>query len=288
MARGVRRSARRPCPTRRARGSHGQHGRAMSPPRETAVADRLSERERVLGSSASARGGASRPRPDASRAVRLDRPRRPRTGERCRPADRGRRRQPLRPVRFSGSQERSCSPARAAGRSCLSGRNAPAIAFGRSPRRDRGLLMAATRDPRIVLEQMLEAIIDIEQITAAGTSTRVCGRPHVPSGRRALHRDHLRSFAPRSSEPESQPFDDPLAKGCRHRQRVAARLRCRERRNRLECRHGGLAAPQERGADPAARDRGGRAPGASKFVWRTASSHHASRRTVVSPRPAMR
>jgi uncharacterized protein with HEPN domain len=45
--------------------------------------------------------------------------------------------------------------------------------------------MAAPRDPRIVLEQMLEAILDIEQITAGQTfETYAADRPT----RRAVER----------------------------------------------------------------------------------------------------
>jgi uncharacterized protein with HEPN domain len=79
--------------------------------------------------------------------------------------------------------------------------------------------MAAPRDPRIVLEQMLEAIVDIEQITA-GRSFEAYAADRLT--RRAVERCiEIVSEASRG-----------------HRQRASPRLRCRERRDYLACRDG--------------------------------------------------
>jgi uncharacterized protein with HEPN domain len=71
--------------------------------------------------------------------------------------------------------------------------------------------MAAPRDPRIVLEQMLEAIVDIEQITV-GRSFEAYAADRLTRRGRALHRDRLRSLSPPATRSERPPSTIPWPK----------------------------------------------------------------------------
>ncbi len=86
-----------------------------------------------------------------------------------------------------------------------------------------GVLIAAPRDPRIVLEQMLEAINDIAQILAGRSLQGLCRRSSDQACGGALHRDRLRGLAAPPAEPERSPPRDSVAENRRHRQRAATR-----------------------------------------------------------------